>query len=216
MPKTEPFDKYTNDYEKWFKENPLIFESELNAIRKVVPKGVNGVEIGIGSGIFASKLGIREGIEPSAKMREKALFRNLDVKNAVAENLPFPDKSKDFALMVTVICFVDDVAEAFKEAYRVLKDEGCLLVAFIDKESPLGKVYEKNKHESDFYREATFFSTSQVIDLLKQQNFNIEKIFQTLYGDVKKITSAQKPLEGYGQGSFVVIKANKKRILNET
>ncbi|MDY6800280.1 MAG: class I SAM-dependent methyltransferase [Bacteroidota bacterium] len=216
MAKTKPFDNYSNDYEKWFDDNHALFASELEAIKKVIPENKQGIEIGVGSGLFASKIGISEGVEPSQPMRKKAIERNINVLDAVAENLPYPDKSKDFALMVTVICFVDNVTEAFKEAYRVLNDEGCLIVAFIDKESPVGKVYEKNKNESDFYREATFFSTSRVIDLLKQQNFEIEKIYQTIYGDVSKITSAQKPLKGYGQGSFVVIKANKKRSQNET
>ena len=211
MAKTKPFDNYTNDYEKWFEENQLLFASELEVIKKVIPENKQGIEIGLGSGLFASKLGIDEGIEPSGPMRKKAISRNINAVDSVAENLPYPDQSKDFALMVTVICFVDSVPEAFKEAYRVLKEEGCLIVAFIDKESPVGKVYEKNKHESEFYREATFFSTSQVIDLLKQQNFKIEKIYQTIYGDVSKTTSAQKPLEGFGQGSFVVIKANRKQ-----
>jgi len=210
MAKTKPFDNYTNDYEKWFEENQLLFASELEAIKKVIPENKQGVEIGVGSGLFSSKLGISEGVEPSEAMRNKAISRNINVVDFVAENLPYPDQSKDFALMVTVICFVDSVTETFKEAYRVLKDEGSLIVAFIDKDSPVGKEYEKNKHKSDFYKEATFFSTSQVRDLLKKQNFEIEKIYQTIYGDVSKIISAQKPLEGYGQGSFVVIKANKK------
>ncbi|HSH52550.1 MAG TPA: hypothetical protein VK982_12570, partial [Bacteroidales bacterium] len=65
MPKTKPFDNYTDDYEKWFEENQLLFASELEAIKKVIPENKQGIEIGVGSGIFASKLGICEGIEPS-------------------------------------------------------------------------------------------------------------------------------------------------------
>ncbi|MGC9375105.1 MAG: class I SAM-dependent methyltransferase [Bacteroidales bacterium] len=198
MAKTKPFDIYPDDYEKWFVENPFLFASEREAIKKVIPKNKQGLEIGVGSGLFASKLGISEGVEPSESMRKMAKSRKIMVREGVAENLPYPDQSKDFALMVTVICFVDSVPQAFKEAYRVLNADGCLLVAFIDKDSPVGKAYEKNKHTSDFYKEATFYSATQVIDLLKQQNFAIEKIYQTIYGDVNKITSVQKPLEGYG------------------
>lgn len=211
MAKTKPFDNYTHDYEKWFEENQILFASELEAIKKLIPKNKQGLEIGVGSGLFASKLGISEGVEPSEPMRKMAKSRKIVVHEGVAENLPYPDQSKDFALMVTVICFVDNVKQAFKEAYRVLNVDGCLLVAFIDKDSPVGKAYEKNKYKSDFYKEATFYSASQVIDLLQQQNFEIEKIYQTIYGDVSKITSVQEPLEGYGQGSFVVIKANKNK-----
>lgn len=48
-----PFDIFTNEYEKWFKENNMLFQSELLALKQVVPTDKKGLEIGIGSGIFA-------------------------------------------------------------------------------------------------------------------------------------------------------------------
>jgi hypothetical protein len=53
-PKTKPFDEHLADYEQWFTDNHLVFQSELAAIQKVLPDKGNGVEIGVGSGIFAS------------------------------------------------------------------------------------------------------------------------------------------------------------------
>ena len=47
--------------------------------------------------------------------------------------------------MVTVICFFDDVRKAFREVFRVLKPSGTLVVAFIDRASPLGKKYDERK-----------------------------------------------------------------------
>jgi SAM-dependent methyltransferase len=44
--------------------------------------------------------------------------------------------------MVTVVCFLDDVVRAFREVFRVLKPAGSLIVAFIDRESPLGRQYQ--------------------------------------------------------------------------
>ena len=32
MPKTEPFEKHTDKYEKWFKENNYAYQLEINAI----------------------------------------------------------------------------------------------------------------------------------------------------------------------------------------
>ncbi|MEE4198495.1 MAG: class I SAM-dependent methyltransferase [Bacteroidales bacterium] len=210
MPKTNPFDHYTDEYEQWFEENPLLFFSELDALKKVIPEKQKGVEIGVGSGFFASKLGISEGVEPSESMRKKAIDRGIRAVCGVAEKLPYASESIDFVLMITVICFVDDPDLSFQEAYRVLNDKGSFIIAFIDKESPLGRMYEKNKQQSVFYKEAAFYNTSQVLDGLKQNGFEPAKIYQTLYGDLTKITKPQKPIEGYGQGSFVVIKANKK------
>jgi len=57
-------------------------------------------------------------------MREKAKRKNINVINAVAEKLPYHDESKDFVLMVTTICFVDDIYKSFEEVNRILKNDG--------------------------------------------------------------------------------------------
>ena len=36
-------------YDSWFDENPLLLESEAEAIRQVMPEFCNGVEIGVGT-----------------------------------------------------------------------------------------------------------------------------------------------------------------------
>ena len=40
-------------YDSWFDENPLLLEAEAEAIRQVMPEFQSGVEIGVGTGIFA-------------------------------------------------------------------------------------------------------------------------------------------------------------------
>ena len=159
MAKTEPFDNYSDEYDNWFIENKYVFRSELNALQKVIPKNEKGIEIGIGSGVFAAPLGIEKGIEPSEAMRRKAVSKGLEVIDAVAEKLPFKNNSQDFVLMVTTICFVDDIYKSFQEAYRILKNDGKLIIGYVDKDSPIGKFYIEHQKESLFYKEATFFST---------------------------------------------------------
>lgn len=51
-------------YDSWFDENPLLLEAEAEAIRQVMPEFQSGVEIGVGTGIFASRLGIGTGWIP--------------------------------------------------------------------------------------------------------------------------------------------------------
>jgi len=75
------FDIFPVEYEIWFKENELIFQSELPALKQVIPVGKEGVAVGIGSGIFAEKLDIKFDLEPSEKMLNYATQRNLKVKN---------------------------------------------------------------------------------------------------------------------------------------
>jgi ubiquinone/menaquinone biosynthesis C-methylase UbiE len=75
--KPNPFNLFTDEYEHWFIENETVFESELRALRRVVPVDKTGIEIGVGSGIFAEKLQITWGVDPSDKMLELARRCNL-------------------------------------------------------------------------------------------------------------------------------------------
>jgi ubiquinone/menaquinone biosynthesis C-methylase UbiE len=210
MAKTKPFDEHLEEYERWFVDNHSVFESELEAIRQLMPKTERGIEIGIGSGIFAARLGISDGVEPSEPMRNKAEERGLHVIDGVAEKLPLADKSFDFALMVTTICFVDDINRSFAETYRILKNNGCLILGFVDKESPVGKSYLSFKDKSIFYKNAVFYSTEELYKSLNDNSFMITDTLQTVFGQLDQIDGIQKPEKGYGKGSFVVIKAIKK------
>lgn len=206
MPKIEPFEKYSSAYDMWFEKNRKKYEAELEVIRQLIsnPK-LKGLEVGVGSGKFAAPLGIKIGIEPSKKMAIKAKKKHIKVYKGVAEKLPFSNNSFDFVLMVTTICFVDDILKTFKEVYRVLKPRGYIVVGFVDKESELGKKYLKEKEKSRFYKEATFFSTQEVLKYLKDAGFKPTEIKQTLI----PTKPAKIVLSGFGKGSFVAIKAVK-------
>jgi len=196
MARTEPFDKYLNDYEEWFKENRYVYESEVEAVRHFIPVDKKGIEIGIGTGSFAVPFNIKEGVEPSTAMRYYSLWLGLTVYNGTAENLPLKDKSYDFALMVTTICFVDDVEKAFREVRRILKPGGSFIIGFVDKKSSLGKTYEKLKDKNKFYRYATFYSVDEVKRYLKVTGFGKLKIIQTVFGELKEIQELQKFKKG--------------------
>ena len=208
MAKTKPFDEHLSRYEQWFVENHFVFRSELKALQKAIPGHGRGVEIGAGSGIFARELGIKEGIEPSYQMRKKAIERGINAIDGVAENLPYPDKSFDFVLMVTTLCFVDDVIRSFNEVSRILKNKGKFIIGFVDKNSPVGIIYQKNKHKNVFYKDAYFYNVEEVFEFLKKTGFKIEVTWQTIFRPLNEISKTETPEKGYGKGSFVVVKVS--------
>ena len=131
-----------------------------------MPKKRKGIEIGVGTGRFAAPLEIKLGLEPSTKMRKIAEKRGIRVIEGVAENLPFPNAQFDFALMVTTICFLDDIESSFQEVHRILRPKGRFIIGLIDRDSLLGRLYEKNKKNNEFYRFATFYSVDEVLSLI--------------------------------------------------
>jgi SAM-dependent methyltransferase len=211
MPKTEAFEKHFIQYETWFIQNSLAYQSELDAVRCHLPTRGRGFEIGVGSGLFAVPFGIDNGIEPSARMRGQAQKRGVKyVIAGVAENLPYRNNVFDFALMVTTICFLDDVPMALREAGRVIKPGGKLIIGFVDGASPIGKLYDKYKNENVFYRNAVFYTVGEVAGFLKQVNFHRLQYSQTIFQMLDKIKEPEKVKEGSGEGSFVVISGTKE------
>jgi SAM-dependent methyltransferase len=216
MPITEPFDRYPDQYEQWFSTFEAVYETEIEALGQLMPgESVEGgavprgVEIGAGSGLFASRLGISLGVEPSRAMMEKARARGVEMIEGAAEQLPLEDASFDLSLMVTAICFLDDLERALEELRRILKPGGWALFGFVDRDSPLGRLYLQHKEEDVFYRQATFRSAGEVIGALERAGFAIEQVRQTVFGRLEEITSGQQSRKGHGEGGFVVLRARK-------
>ena len=210
MAKTQPFNEHLEQYEDWFVENRAVYESELQAMRTLLPQSRRAVEIGVGSGLFATPLGIQFGVEPSAKMRRLAKERGVRVIAGVAEYLPLRSSAFDLASMVTTVCFVDDVLASFREVHRILEPGGAFLLGFVDRTSRLGQLYETHKAENVFYRLATFYSTDELLDLLEQADFGQFETAQTVFGLLHEIKQPEPVKRGYGEGAFVVIRARKQ------
>lgn len=218
------FDQNTLEYDQWFEKHLPVYQSEILAILQAIPENKTGIEIGVGTGRFAEPLKIKVGVEPSEKMSRIAEQRGITVHRAYAENLPIENSSYDFALMVTTVCFLSDIPKAFSEVHRILKSHGKIILGIIDKYSELGKKYEMEKFTNKFYKYAYFQSTEELTEILKQSGFNNFQYWQTLTEKKeenppcacytpdnlqKTENEIEQPKQGFGQGSFVVIKANK-------
>lgn len=209
MPKSEPFEEHTERYEGWFDKYDDAYQSELAALDRLVPATGYGLEIGVGSARFAAPLGIDVGIDPAEDMLEYARDRGVDVVNGVAEYLPFRDATFDTALMVTTICFVDDVHRTLTEIDRILSESGRLVIGYIDKSSPVGQMYQEKKTHNPFYEEATFISTEELLAALEAAGFSDFEFVQTIYQWIDDLDGPEPVEDGYGEGSFVGIKATR-------
>ena len=212
MLKTDVFSEHVEAYEDWYEKYPMVYLSEVAAIKEQflkLPENIKGIEVGLGTGRFAQPLGIKEGIEPSTEMAKKAIKRGIEVVSGTAENIPYKDLQFDFVLFVT-ICHLSNIKEALKEANRVLKPKGSLIIGFIDKDRQIGKVYEEKRQQSTFFRYANFYTVDYITKILKKAGFKDLEFNQTLFGNLDEISKVQLPKLGVGEGSFVVVRAIKK------
>ncbi len=148
-------------------------------------------------------------MEPALNMRLRALKRGIDVMSGEAEHLPYEDMTYDFVLMTFCITYFEDLPAALNEARRVLKNGGSLIVGFIDKDSVIGNFYEQRKPESVFYKQANFYSTKRIIAELKKAGLKNLHFSQTLFHELDEIKKFEPAKPGYGEGSFIIIKAIK-------
>jgi SAM-dependent methyltransferase len=207
--KSEAFDNFALEYDEWFENHEIEYELELEAIRELLPRVGKGVEIGAGTGRFSGLPGVSLGIEPSAAMRDIAMSRGVNIVEGIAESLPIEDSLYDYALLVTTVCFLDKPEIAFREVARILKAGGFIIVGLIDRDSRLGRKYEKKKSESKFYKNANFRSVIEIQSDLQKVGFNSFETVQVIFpGDIDE-NNKPEVKQGHGQGSFVVLRAQK-------
>jgi len=204
------FDIYTQEYDQWYENNRYAYLSEIEALKCITPSSGTGLEIGVGTGRFAEPLGVSVGIDPSLNMLHIAQKRISKIVAGMGENLPFLNDEFAFVLVVITLCFVKNVDDLIKEARRVLAYGGKIIFGIIDKNSHMGKVYqEKKKNKHRFYQEANFYSTDEVIQLLKNHNFVEISTYQTIFQPLSDLTKIDIPKKGFGSGGFSAISGEK-------
>lgn len=202
------FNEYYKKYDAWYDKHRCAFLSELKAIKKVMPDQGQGLEIGVGTGRFAEALKIANGIDPSEAMVTIARQRGVDAIVGQGENLPYNADSFDYVLIVIALCFVQDPQEVLRQAHKVLKKNGRVIIAIVDKDSFLGKLYAEK--QSMFYENAHFFSIPELTNLLENTDFSDVHYYQTISCMPENMKDVEEPKKGFGRAGFVVAMANKQ------
>lgn len=202
------FDNNVEIYESWFKRHPLIFKNELKLLKAFIQKNQNGLEVGVGTGRFASLLHTRIGLDESYNMLVHARKRGVEAVQGRGENLPFRDFEFDYVSIIVTICFVKSPEEVFAEAYRVTNEKGRVFVAFIESKSKYGEYYKAHASYNIFYRYANFYTANEIEELMEKAGFKVIERAQTLFNEPG--VEVDEPWDyGVGKGSFILLVGEK-------
>ncbi len=176
------FNKAAREYDDWYEGNAL-FDAELEAVRRLIHVSPVSLEVGVGTGRFASALEIGYGVDPAFEMLNIAKARGIRCVQAFAEALPFKDASFQQIFFFFTLCFLGDTIHALREAHRILISNGSLIIGFVPKNSKWGNYYRYKKAQGHrLYRYATFLSFEDVKKSLSSVGFRIKRAVSRMLG----------------------------------
>lgn len=228
------FDQYAEQYDAWFLKNRNVLASEVLLLRHFLEGSGKTLSVGCGSGLFEERLRtehgieIRHGVEPAESMAAIAEKRGLTVERGTAENLPRGAEEFDTVLLNGIPSYVNDLARAFREAHRVLRPGGHIVVVDVPAESSYGLLYRlaaligswedaslariapPHPYPIEFAAAAIWRTTEEKADLLKNVGFVDLEFAQTLTRHPKfSGDGVEEPVEGFDRGDYVAIRGRK-------
>jgi tRNA-Thr(GGU) m(6)t(6)A37 methyltransferase TsaA len=205
------FDILTDKYDAWYDsaEGRPLYESELKCLRPLVedsPKPI--LEIGVGTGRFAMHFPDVTGIDPSLNALNMAEKRGVKTVHGYGENLPFEDETFGCILIIVTLCFVENPLDVLREAKRVLRNDGRIIIGLVPKDSPWGTFYEEKKRAGHpFYSNARFYALKDLENMLQAAGLKILRIRSTLLQRPDEPRKVEEPVEGNINGAgFLCIK----------
>ena len=210
-PQPSPFEALADRYDSWYDgKGRIAFETELAALRPLLaelPKP--WLEVGVGTGRFAQALGIPLGIDPSPALLVKARQRGIEVLYGEGEELVFRAGSFGTVFLLTSWAFLSDPPKVLRECRRVLRSDGRLVNAYLDRDGQWGASYAaKGKAGHELFSHARFGSYDDVKRLTEQAGFDVEKTVSALFEGPGEVIATKEARPGFVRGaSFVVLVA---------
>lgn len=183
-------------YDAWYQTplGSLCGELEGRAVLEMaaVKAGEKALDIGCGTGYFSLMLARAgaevTGVDRSGAMvafaEEKARREGIaaDFQVANAGSLPFPPESFDLVTGVTALCFAEAPERVLREARRVLKPSGRIVIGELNALSPWAVARRiKGLVRPSVYRHARFFRPAELERLLTASGFLITARRTLLY-----------------------------------
>jgi ubiquinone/menaquinone biosynthesis C-methylase UbiE len=156
------------------------------------------IEIGAGTGVnlshFPSAVTRLCLVEPDPHMRKRlrrrASGRHVEIVDASAEALPFPDCSFDTAVVTFALCSVSDLDTALGEIARVLRPGGRLLfLEHVRDTDP--KIARKQDHPVFLYSWIGCHPNRDTLTAISRAPFEVTTV---RHGEVPKAPRVERPM----------------------
>lgn len=134
------YDDFSTGYER---ERHRGYHAMLDDLEMAIVEPLAGgrdvLEVGCGTGLILARLArsakSARGVDLSPGMLEHARKRGLEVSEASATALPFPDSSFDVVCSFKVLAHVPDIEQALSEMARVCRPGGQVVAEFYNPQS---------------------------------------------------------------------------------
>jgi ubiquinone/menaquinone biosynthesis C-methylase UbiE len=120
-------------------------------------------------------------LDPSLGMLKKAVEKELDTIQAVAEHLPLKRNCLDFIYLVAVIEFLRDPCRVLIDASETLKVKATLITLTINRDSPWGKYYKELAEKGEpLLSRAKFYNYDEMMGMFGVTCFKVNKVLSIL------------------------------------
>lgn len=174
------FERDAPRYDAWYDtaRGAALFAEESATLRPLVDELPGPrLEVGVGSGRFASALGVTIGLDPARAPLRLAQGHGVRAMVGVGEALPLRTGSVGTVLLVMTLCFTRDPSTVFRETRRALAPGGGVVLGVVPADGPWDRHYRALAASGHpYYREARFFTSGELVSLVGAAGLVVRRV----------------------------------------